>query len=232
LTVLADWLEAIAAAQETLLAAEELDDGDVVSALLELMEIFGPNAERAGPHEVGGMIGPPVMAALLDWLGRMLQGEKAMRGQAVPLTEDMRQWLGEARDQADQAREEIEERSARQRLRLFRNFATRSLEEDRVKPAQLEHQAQQLAKCRLNALEQVVLLVQAAIGPRSSAAPSGTVFRDLPEPWAPEMVVIPEGAFLMGSPEDEPERRDDEEPQHEVTVPRFALGIYKPGFPR
>lgn len=42
--------------------------------------------------------------------------------------------------------------------------------------------------------------------------------------FAPEMVVIPGGTFLMGSPEDEPGRLHNEGPQHEVTVPRFALG--------
>jgi formylglycine-generating enzyme required for sulfatase activity len=41
-----------------------------------------------------------------------------------------------------------------------------------------------------------------------------------------EMVSIPAGRFLMGSPEDEPERRDDEGPQHEVTVSTFFMGRY------
>lgn len=55
--------------------------------------------------------------------------------------------------------------------------------------------------------------------------PPGKVFRDVDAPWCPEMVVIPGGTFLMGSPKNEPERYDDEGPQHEVRVPRFALGI-------
>jgi formylglycine-generating enzyme required for sulfatase activity len=42
----------------------------------------------------------------------------------------------------------------------------------------------------------------------------------------PELVVIPAGRFLMGSQPDEPERRDDEGPQHWVEVPAFALGRY------
>ncbi len=42
----------------------------------------------------------------------------------------------------------------------------------------------------------------------------------------PEMVVIPGGTFLMGSPEDEEGRDDDEGPQHGVTVPRFAMGRF------
>ncbi|MCI4665787.1 MAG: formylglycine-generating enzyme family protein [Neomegalonema sp.] len=43
----------------------------------------------------------------------------------------------------------------------------------------------------------------------------------------PEMVVIPEGEFMMGSPVDEPGRRGDESPQHLVRIAnRFALGKY------
>ena len=42
-----------------------------------------------------------------------------------------------------------------------------------------------------------------------------------------EMVAIPAGTFLMGSPEDEPERNGDREsPQHEVTVESFFMGRY------
>ena len=41
-----------------------------------------------------------------------------------------------------------------------------------------------------------------------------------------EMVAIPGGQFLMGSPVDEKERSDWESPQHEVTVEPFFLGRY------
>ncbi|WP_236630533.1 formylglycine-generating enzyme family protein [Aphanizomenon flos-aquae] len=41
-----------------------------------------------------------------------------------------------------------------------------------------------------------------------------------------EMVAIPGGSFIMGSPENEPERRETESPQHQVTVPPFLLGKY------
>lgn len=52
-------------------------------------------------------------------------------------------------------------------------------------------------------------------------------FRDTLEDGSPgpTMVVIPGGRFLMGSPPDEPERRDNER-QHEVEVASFALGKY------
>ena len=41
-----------------------------------------------------------------------------------------------------------------------------------------------------------------------------------------EMMLIPEGAFLMGSPLDELERFKDEGPQHLVTVKSFFMGKY------
>ena len=45
----------------------------------------------------------------------------------------------------------------------------------------------------------------------------------------PEMVVVPSGRFMMGSPKDEPQRESwkagTESPQHEVTIPKpFAIG--------
>jgi len=62
----------------------------------------------------------------------------------------------------------------------------------------------------------------------NSALPEpGTVFRDIDEPWCPQMVVIPPGSFVMGSPADEEGRQDNEEPEHRVHIEKpFALGIY------
>ena len=62
----------------------------------------------------------------------------------------------------------------------------------------------------------------------SSFLAPGQTFRDSLKisGEGPLMVVIPAGRFLMGSPPDEPERRDSEGPQHEVRIARpFALGI-------
>ncbi len=53
----------------------------------------------------------------------------------------------------------------------------------------------------------------------------GRQFRDCPE--CPEMVVAPEGSFLMGSTSGD----DDERPVHEVTIARpFAVGVYEVTF--
>ena len=41
-----------------------------------------------------------------------------------------------------------------------------------------------------------------------------------------QMLLIPEGTFMMGSPEDELDREEREGPQHEVSVPPFFMGRY------
>ncbi len=47
---------------------------------------------------------------------------------------------------------------------------------------------------------------------------------DLPNDLQLEMVSIPEGSFLMGSPQDELKRDSNESPQHQVTVQPFFIG--------
>jgi formylglycine-generating enzyme required for sulfatase activity len=51
-------------------------------------------------------------------------------------------------------------------------------------------------------------------------------FRDCPN--CPEMVVVPAGAFMMGSPENEPGRKKSEGPQHKDTFAKpFAVGKFE-----
>ena len=40
------------------------------------------------------------------------------------------------------------------------------------------------------------------------------------------LMLIPEGDFMMGSAEEEPDGRDEERPQHLVRVPKFLMGKY------
>ncbi|WP_295393152.1 bifunctional serine/threonine-protein kinase/formylglycine-generating enzyme family protein [uncultured Thiodictyon sp.] len=79
--------------------------------------------------------------------------------------------------------------------------------------------------------------VAAAPGPTASAPPPPQPAPVVPKPTAPnpparlpfepEMVRIPAGSFLMGSPAGEPERQDNEGPQHQVQVSAFELGKYE-----
>ena len=57
----------------------------------------------------------------------------------------------------------------------------------------------------------------------------GKTFRDCPD--CPEMVVVPSGSFMMGSPSSESQREDDEGPRHRVTIPKpFAVGKHEVTF--
>ena len=57
----------------------------------------------------------------------------------------------------------------------------------------------------------------------------GHMFRDCAE--CPEMVVVPTGTFIMGSPASEPERLDTKGPQRPVTIARpIAVGRYEVTF--
>ena len=70
-----------------------------------------------------------------------------------------------------------------------------------------------------------------AAGEKASRAAGrpGKTFRDCPQ--CPVMVSLPTGSFTMGSPAHEEGRRDDEGPQHRVTIRRaFAVGKYEVTF--
>ena len=69
---------------------------------------------------------------------------------------------------------------------------------------------------------------EAAQAPTAQILP-GQTFRDKLKAGGegPLMVVIPAGHFLMGSPPGEPERGENEGPQHEVRIAEpFAMGVY------
>jgi formylglycine-generating enzyme required for sulfatase activity/cytochrome c2 len=80
----------------------------------------------------------------------------------------------------------------------------------------------QSAKSALSAREQDYQRALAATPPAPKAIES---FRDCPD--CPEMVKIPAGSFMMGSPASEANRSADEGPQRRVTVPAFAAGKYE-----
>ena len=67
---------------------------------------------------------------------------------------------------------------------------------------------------------------------RGEVGPAGgEVFRDCDATWCPELVVVPAGSYIMGSPESEAGRNANEGPTHRVTIPEsFAVGVYEVTF--
>ena len=62
-----------------------------------------------------------------------------------------------------------------------------------------------------------------------SGPKDGETFRDCAE--CPEMVVVPAGTFVMGSPPEERDRDRDEGPEHRVNIEkRFAVGVHEVTF--
>lgn len=97
----------------------------------------------------------------------------------------------------------------------------------RYDPKRVGEHRQQLEDLKADLVERSVLLTEVLLSTGFPNLPTGTVFRDVAELWCPQMVQIPAGTFLMGSPEAEEARLDHEGPQHEVVITRpFALGRY------
>ncbi|EKU96836.1 hypothetical protein Lepto7375DRAFT_0751 [Leptolyngbya sp. PCC 7375] len=61
---------------------------------------------------------------------------------------------------------------------------------------------------------------------RRSQATAQYFTEDLGNGVGLDMVLVPGGTFLMGSPPDEPQRAESEGPQHRVTVSTFLMGRY------
>ena len=59
----------------------------------------------------------------------------------------------------------------------------------------------------------------------------GKRFRDCDGTWCPELVVVPSGSYMMGSPSGEEGRDGDEGPVHRVRIAKpFAVGVYEVTF--
>ena len=108
-----------------------------------------------------------------------------------------------------------------------------ALERQRQEQAALERQRQEQVALDKQRREQAVLekqrQEQAALEKQRQERQSGRRFKDCAA--CPEMVVVPTGSFMMGSPSSEKGRDSDEGPQHRVRIAQpFAVGVYEVTF--
>ncbi len=123
------------------------------------------------------------------------------------------------------------EQGARQALEADLDVLKTWMLQSRIDVRVVEQIAKRLARVDVAPLPRIATLSRAVFGTMAAILPDYAVFvdrldleRDL---FGPEMVLIPAGTFLMGSPEDEERLYDEEGPQHEVTISaRFALARY------
>jgi formylglycine-generating enzyme required for sulfatase activity len=148
---------------------------------------------------------------------------KAVRARGLVVEELGALLRGEARGLARAAREALEKLETDPDKTVARKAAAALLEADR--PAAPAVRAQTSAPPVQEPREATAKAQEAeAARPQARARKPGPgeAFRDGKD--FPEMVVIPPGSFLMGSPETEPDRREDEGPVHKVVI-QYALAV-------
>ena len=70
--------------------------------------------------------------------------------------------------------------------------------------------------------------LRAEAAERSRVPAVGERFRDCDGTWCPELVVVPAGSYMMGSPSSEEWREDSQGPVHRVRIAQpFAVGVYE-----
>ena len=153
------------------------------------------------------------------------------KGEFVDLAANAIRRLKEAQAQ-QQAQQVSQAQGERERV----EEARRRQEEQRQLTERLraEQKAREAAEARAKELERQAAANAAAARPApqstSVSTPTqspptlqpGQAFRDCPQAYCPEMVVIPAGRFTMGSNDYESEK-----PPHQVSVRSFALGKYE-----
>lgn len=99
------------------------------------------------------------------------------------------------------------------------------LEAGRARQAEIARLAREREETRIQSQAMKRVQGQAATPVEKRERQAGTVFRDCPH--CPEMVVVPFGSFMMGSPRND-KWDADERPQHRVRIgTSFAVGVHE-----
>lgn len=149
-------------------------------------------------------------------------------GGLVDLTEEMSRLLAEAvREIESLLGSEGCPEVARDSLQQLHDLIRMAECKGRVRFGQLNRRCALVRKRAGEPFERGARALMACIGQRPDLAPPESIFTDGVEPCLPEMVVIPAGRFMMGSPKEEAGRYEDEGHRHEVTIAAaFALARF------
>jgi len=199
----------------------EADINDLLSLYVQIVDQGDPG-------------GTPLPSGLAQALAKLSDLMSEMAADARPIAESMP--LEDAmKDALSSAQGEIEAfhasdacpKQAKQPTRTLLREIGCSLASKKLYPRKLSDSNELVQGMAGEAYRQLGRGVPSILGMRPDLLPAGTIFTDSVEAWAPEMVVVPAGRFLMGSPDDEVNRYDDEGPQHEVAIEtRFALARF------
>ena len=108
-------------------------------------------------------------------------------------------------------------------------LAAEQAEQQRQEQAEQQRQEQEQQRREQAALEKQRQEEQAVLEKQRQERQPGRRFKECAA--CPEMVVVPTGSFMMGSPSSEKGRDSDEGPQHRVRIAQpFAVGVYEVTF--
>ena len=186
---------------------EEVEQGLGLSTETKRLVQMGLAAAGHDPDGVDGMLEGKTRRALRAW-----QESKEVEATGYLTKEQGEVLVALGREESERRRVQAERKAreaeeAERRAQAERDRKAREAEEaERRAQAERERKAREAEERR-----------------RRAQAP-GTMFRDCP--GCPELVVVPEGTYRMGSPESESGRRDREGPVRRVTIGyRLAVGV-------
>ncbi len=174
------------------------------------------------PGPADGLFGRGTRGAIRQWQssrGESATGYLDMESAKLLLA------AGEQREVQDRARREAEERAQREAetARLQREQEAR----ERAQREAAERERREVEeRARREAEERARREAEAETERRRRELEPGRRFRDCD--GCPEMVVVPAGSFMMGSPAREEGRYDNEGPVHRVRIAEpFAVGVHE-----
>lgn len=114
-------------------------------------------------------------------------------------------------DARRRAGEEARERAEAERRARQEEAQRRAEEAARSRAAEEQRRRDEEAEAKRRAEEERRKVAPKGLEP-------GTVFRYVDAPWCPELVIVPPGEFMMGSPGNDPEASRSEKPRHLVRI--------------